>query len=247
VKRKLNVKKKDFLVEQVSVVEQVSAILQNNNALKYKDPGCPIISCFIREHKIKKALLDLRASVNLLPYSVFQSLNLGELKPTSVTFLLVDRYVKVPRGIVDDVLVQVDKFIYPMDFIVLNTQPVEVCNLIPVILGRPFLATSNALINCRNGVMKLSFGNMTLKMNIFNIYKQPEDDNDLQEVNFIEKLVHDQFQTTSSETEIDESDDLQMVYFRKNQKQVIGDQKLRNCHHDQLSSYLQVFNHQNLI
>jgi len=241
------VKKKDFLVKQVSVVEQVSAILQNNNALKYKDPGCPIISCFIGEHKIEKALLDLGASVNLLPYSVFQSLNLGELKPTSVTFLLVDRYVKVPRGIVDDVLVQVDKFIYPMDFIVLDTQHVEVCNLIPVILGRPFLATSNTLINCRNGVMKLSFGNMTLKMNIFNIYKQPEDDNDLQEVNFMEKLVHDQFQTTSSETEIDESDDLQMVYFRKNQKQVIGDQKLRNCHHDQLSPYLQVFNHQNLI
>jgi len=235
------VKKKDFLVEQVS------AILQNNNALKYKDPGCPIISCFIGEHKIEKALLDLGASVNLLPYSVFQSLNLGELKPTSVTFLLADRYVKVPRGIVDDVLVQVDKFIYHMDFIVLDTQPVEVCNLIPVILGRPFLATSNALINCRNGVMKLSFGNMTLEMNIFNICKQPEDDNDLQEVDFIEKLVHDQFQTTSNETEIDEYDDLQMVYFRNNQKQVIGDQKLRNCHHDQLSLYLQVFNHQNLI
>jgi hypothetical protein len=61
--------------------------------------------------------------------------------------------------------------------------------------------------------MKLSFGNMTLEMNIFNIFKQPEDDNDLQEVNFSEKLVHNQFQTTSSETKIDESDDLQMVYF----------------------------------
>ena len=56
----------------------------------------------------------------------------------------------MPRGIVDDVLVQVDKFIYPMDFIVLDTQHVEVCNLIPVILGRPFLTSSNALINCRN-------------------------------------------------------------------------------------------------
>jgi hypothetical protein len=97
MKRKMNVKKKAFLAEQVSV------ILQNNNALKYKDPGCPIISCFIGEHKIEKALLG--ASVNLLPYSVFQSLNLGELKPTSVTLLLADRYVKVPRGIVEDVLV----------------------------------------------------------------------------------------------------------------------------------------------
>jgi len=99
VKRKLNVKKKAFLVEQVSV------ILHNNNALKYKDPGCPTFSCFIGEHKIKKALLDLGASVNLLPYSVFQCLNLGELKPTSVTLLLADRFVKVPRGIVEDVLV----------------------------------------------------------------------------------------------------------------------------------------------
>jgi hypothetical protein len=124
----------------------------------------------------------------------------------------------VPRGIVKDVLVQVDKFIYHVDFIVLDTQPVEACNSFPVILGRPFLATSNALINCRNGLMKLSFGNMILEMNILNICKQPGDDNDLQEVDFIEKLVHDQFQTTSSETEIDESDNLQMVYFQEESK-----------------------------
>ena len=77
----------------------------------------------------------------------------------------------MPRGIIEDVLVQVDKFIYPVDFVALDIQLVEACNSIPVILGRPFLATSNALINCRNGLMKLSFGNMTLEMNIFNIYK----------------------------------------------------------------------------
>jgi len=212
VKRKLNVKKKAFLAEKVS------GILQNNNALKYKDPGYPTISCFIGEHKIERALLDLGASVNLLPNSIFQSLNLGELKPTSVTLLLTNRSVKVPRGIVEDVLVQVDKFIYPVDFIILDTQPVEACNSFPVILGRPFLATSNALINYRNGLMKLSFRNMTLEMNIFNICKQPRDDNDLQEVDFTEKLVHDQFQTTSSESEIDESDDLQMVYFQEESK-----------------------------
>jgi len=62
---KTECEKKAFLVEQVGV------ILQNNNTLKYKDPDCPIISCFIGEHKIKRALLDLGASVNLLPYSVF--------------------------------------------------------------------------------------------------------------------------------------------------------------------------------
>ena len=146
------------------LAEQASAIFQNNNALKYKDPGCPTISCFIGEHKIKRALLDLGACVNLLPYSVFQSLILSELKPTFVTLLLANRFVKVPRGIVEDVLVQVDKFIYPVDFVVLDTQPVEACNSISIILGHLFLATSNALINCRNGLMKLSFGNMTLEM-----------------------------------------------------------------------------------
>jgi len=109
--------------------------------------------------------------VSLLSYSVYQSLNLGELKPTSVTLLLADRSVNVHRGIVEDVLVQVDKFIYHVDFIVLDTQPVEACNSISIILGRPFLATSNALINYRNGLMKLSFGNMTLEMKIFNICK----------------------------------------------------------------------------
>jgi hypothetical protein len=105
-----------------------------------------------------------------------------------------------------------------VDFIVLDTQPVEACNSFPVILGCPFLATSNALINYRNGLMKLFFRNMTLEMNIFNICKQHGDDNDLQEVDFIEKLVYDQFQTTSSETEIDESDNLQMVYFQEESK-----------------------------
>jgi hypothetical protein len=114
----------------------------------------------------------------------------------------------VPRGIVEDVLVQVDKFIYPVDFIFLDTQPVVAFNSFPVILGRPFLATSNALINCRNGLMKLSFGNMILEMNIFNICKQLGDDNDLQEVDFIEELVYDQLESTLSKIEFDEYEDL---------------------------------------
>jgi len=144
VKIKLNVKKKAFLAKQVCF------IFQNNNALKYEDPGCPIISCFIEEHKIKKALFDLEASVNLLPYSIFKSLNLGELKSTYINLLLINRSVKVTRGIVEDVLIQVDKFIYHVDFIFFDTQHVEACNLILIILERLFLATSNALINCRN-------------------------------------------------------------------------------------------------
>ena len=88
-----------------------------------------------------KALLDLGASVNLLPYSVYKQLGLGELKPTSITLQLADRSVKIPRGIVEDVLIKVDKFYFPVDFIVLDTQPVENAHAqIPIIL---FLATAS--------------------------------------------------------------------------------------------------------
>ena len=146
---------------------------------------------------MERVLLDLGASVNLLPFSVYKQLGLGELKPTTATLQLADRSTKVPRGVVEDVLVQIDKFYYPVDFIVLDTHPVLNANAqIPVILGRPFLATSNALINCRNGVLKLSFGNMTLEMNVFNICKQPRDDSDLHEVDLIEELDHEQFAST---------------------------------------------------
>ena len=70
------------------------------------------------------------------------------------------------------VLIQVDQFYYPVDFVVLDIEPIEVgANYVPIILGRPFLATSNAIINCRNGVMQLTFGNMTLEHNIFHLSK----------------------------------------------------------------------------
>jgi len=114
----------------------------------------------------------------------------------------------------------------------LDTQPVEACDSFPVILGCPFLATSNALINYRNGLMKLSFGNMTLEMNIFNICKQPGDDNDLQEVDSIEELVYDQLESTLSKIELDESEDLQMIY---SQEEITDEKDTENVDADLLS------------
>ena len=164
IKKGLGIEKKAFLTEQVS------AIIQSKNPVKYKDPGSPTISVNIGGTCIDKALLDLGASVNLLPYSMYKKLGLGELKPTNITLSLADRSVKIPKGIVEDVLVKVDKFYYPVDFVVLDTEPIaNGPNHVPIILGRPFLATANAIINCRNGVMQLTFGNMTLELNIFHL------------------------------------------------------------------------------
>ena len=122
---------------------------------------------------MEKALLDPGASVNLLPYSMYRQLGLGEIKPISITLSLADMSIKIPKGTVEDILIQVDNFYYPVDFVLLGTEPVAVgANYVPIILGRPFLATSNAIINCRNGVMQLTFGNMTLELNIFHLSKK---------------------------------------------------------------------------
>ncbi|KAL6321892.1 hypothetical protein AAG906_035599 [Vitis piasezkii] len=146
---RFNVTKKAFLTEQVS------AIIQCKSLVKYKDPRCSTILVNIGGTCVEKALLDLGASVNLLPYSV-------------------------------------DKFYYPVDFVFLNTDPVFTgTNYVPIILRRPFLATSNAIINCRNGVMQLMFGNMTLELNIFHLCKKhlhPEEEEGLEEVCMINTL-----------------------------------------------------------
>ena len=189
VKRGLNVNKKAFLTEQVSV------IIECKTPVKYKDPGCPTISVNIEGISVEKALLDLGASVNLLPYSMYKQLGLGELKPTSITLSLADRSIKIPKGTIEDVLIQVDRFYYPVDFVVLDIEPVAVgANHVPIILGRPFLATSNAIINCRNGVMQLTFGNMTLELNIFHLSKRHmhSKEDDCEEVCIINTILEEQ-------------------------------------------------------
>ena len=115
VKRKLGVNKEAFMTEQST------SLIRNNLPPKYKDPGSPTISIVVGKSKLGHALVDLGASVNLLPYSVYVDLGLGELEPTNITLQLADRSVKIPRGIVKDVLVQVDKFYFPVDFVVLDT------------------------------------------------------------------------------------------------------------------------------
>jgi hypothetical protein len=145
--------------EKILLTKQVSALIHHTIAPKLKDPGAPTISCIIGDQAIEKALLDLGAGVNLLPYSVYVQLGLG------------DRSVKKPLGIIEEVIIRVDTFYFPVDFIVLDTEPVpDPTKLIPVILGRPFLATANACINYRTGEMELTFGNMKVRLNIFNSF-----------------------------------------------------------------------------
>ena len=115
---------------------------------------------------------------------------------------LADRSVKIPKGIIE-VLVQVDKFYYPVDFVVLDTDPIVTgTNYVPIILGRPFLTTSNAIINCRNVVMQLTFGNMTFELNIFHLCKKhlhPEEEEGPEEVCIIDTLVNEHYEQSMEE------------------------------------------------
>ncbi|KAK5775431.1 hypothetical protein PVK06_043323 [Gossypium arboreum] len=99
-----------------------------------------------------------------MPYKMFKQLGLGEPKPTMMSIQLADRFVKYPRGIIEDVLVKIDKFIFPVDFVVLDMdEDVEV----PFILGRPFLATARAVIDVGDGKLVLKVGDEEI---IFKIY-----------------------------------------------------------------------------
>jgi hypothetical protein len=96
--------------------------------------------------------------------------------------------------VVEDVLVNVANFYYPVDFIILDIElTLHPSANIPISLGRPFLATANALINCRNGRMKITFGFMTTELNIFNVNPQQLVDEECEYVNFIEVAPQEEF------------------------------------------------------
>ena len=120
--------------------------LQKKLPPKLKDPGSFTIQCSIGNSIFEKALCDLGASINPMPLSIFKKLDLGEARSTTITLQLADWSLKHPRGIIEDVLVKVGKFIFPTDFI---TLVMEEDTEIPILLGPPFLATGGVLTNVK--------------------------------------------------------------------------------------------------
>ena len=111
-----------------------------------RDLGAPLISYILGGVTFDKALLDLGASVNLLPTTLYQQFQIGELKPTPVILQLADWFVRTPRGLVEDVLVWIDTCYFLVDFLILDMKPTQQLTQTPIILGRPFLATAKANI-----------------------------------------------------------------------------------------------------
>ena len=128
-----------------------------------KDPGSFTIPCIIGGVEIQKALCDSGASINLMPLYVAKQLSLGELIPTTITLQMADRSMVKPEGVLEDVLVTVGKFVFPVDFIILD---MEEDSQVPLLLGRPFLAIGAALIDMQKGVLTLRVGEEAAAFNL---------------------------------------------------------------------------------
>ena len=144
--------KKRKIVEEgiVNLTATCSAVMKKDLLEKMKDLGSFTIPCIIGGVEIQKALYDSGARINLMPLSVAKQLSLGELIPTTITLQMADRSMVKPKGVLEDVLVTVGKFFFPVDFIILD---MEEDSQVPLLLGRPFLATGATLIDMQKGVL----------------------------------------------------------------------------------------------
>ncbi|XP_019228289.1 PREDICTED: uncharacterized protein LOC109209473 [Nicotiana attenuata] len=153
--------------ETVALTEECSARVQSKLPPKLKNSGCFTIPLAIAKYK----------------------LNLGAPRPTTITLHLADRSLAVPEGIIEDVLVQVGKFIFPADFIILDYMADEE---VPIILGRPFLATGGALINVREDKLKMIVHDEEVTFNVYNELNLPKHYEDLCMISVVESKLIEQ-------------------------------------------------------
>ncbi|XP_069145576.1 uncharacterized protein [Solanum lycopersicum] len=146
-------KKRSITFENDDRKKHCSAIATRSLLQKKKDQGALTIPCRVGSLHFAKALCDLRASINIMPLSIYKKLGLGDPKPTGIRLPMADRTMKRPIGILHDVLVKVESFIFTADFVILDC---EVDFEVPIILGKSFLATGRALVDKEKG--QINFG-----------------------------------------------------------------------------------------
>ncbi|XP_015954934.1 uncharacterized protein LOC107479304 [Arachis duranensis] len=143
LKELINKKRSWHEKEIVLLTEEYSAMIQRGIPPKLKDPRSFVVSCTIGKMTLDKALCDLGACINLMPLSMMRKLAIEEHKPTKMSLVMADRSIKTLNGIVENLLVKVREFIFPTDFVILDTKEEENNS---IILGRPFLATVRAMM-----------------------------------------------------------------------------------------------------
>ncbi|RDY06039.1 hypothetical protein CR513_10035, partial [Mucuna pruriens] len=195
--KELCVHKRKKMQGSVEVGGIVSALTKNEDfttgaqALPKKclDPGIFSIPCTIGEYTFANAMLDLGASINVMPTLTYKALNFGDLECTRMTIQLANISIVQPLGVLEDVLVQVNELIFPGDFYVLDMKDETSGQGSTLILGRPFLMTARTKINVHVGTISMEFGDTLVQFNIFEAMKHPTEDHSLFGINLIDELL----------------------------------------------------------
>ncbi|GKC89083.1 reverse transcriptase domain-containing protein, partial [Tanacetum coccineum] len=165
-------------IKQISAAflsDESSAMIQNKVSPKLGDPGSFLIPCNFNKTFSCNALADLGASINLIPYSLYAKLSLETLKPTNISVRLTDRSFQYPVGIAENMLIEVGKFTFPVDFVILE---MEEDSKVPLILGRPFLYTDDAVIRVKQKQLNLGVRTEQMIFNIDSAMKHSYSNND---------------------------------------------------------------------
>ncbi|KAI5341711.1 hypothetical protein L3X38_009586 [Prunus dulcis] len=187
-------KKKLSDLDKFILTKQCSAVLLHKLPPKKKDPGSFNISCTIGNSNFKSALIDLGASINLMPFSVFQRLGQGDLKPPSIILQLADRSITYPRGVIEDLIIKVDNLYLLADYVVLD---MDEDLQTPIILGRPFMATARTLIDVEAGTLTLRVQDQSVVFNLFEAAKRPAEQQDCMRIDMVDSMVQDGFYANS--------------------------------------------------
>ncbi|GKD34272.1 reverse transcriptase domain-containing protein [Tanacetum coccineum] len=192
VKDLLTNKEKLLEIANTPVNENCSAVILKKLPEKLRDTGRFLIPCEFYGLESCMALADLGASINLMPLSVWKTLSLPELSTTRMTLELATRTVAIPEGIAEDVFVQVGKFTFPADFVVVDY---EVDPRVPLILGRPFLRTAHALVDVHGEKLTLRVGDEELVFNVESASKYPQkhSDKSIHKIDILDTTCEDHF------------------------------------------------------
>nr|GEW33649.1 reverse transcriptase domain-containing protein [Tanacetum cinerariifolium] len=190
IKSLLANKDKLFELAKVPLNENCSAMLLKKLPEKLGDPGKFLIPCDFPGMEVCRALVDLGASINLMPLSIWKKLSLPELTPTRMTLKLADRSITHPKGVAEDVFVKVGKFHFPIDFVVVDFKADP---RVPLILGRSFLRIGRALINVYGEeiTLRVNDESITFNLNQTMRYSSTYDDTSVNRVDVIDVALSD--------------------------------------------------------
>ncbi|KAK4381604.1 hypothetical protein Sango_2951100 [Sesamum angolense] len=189
--------------ERIIFGKNISSVINRKLPEKCKDPGMFTLPCIIGNKRIERAMLDLGASINVMPYYVYQALNLSTLQDTNVIIQLADRSYVRPMGLVEDVLVKVNDLLFPVDFYILKMGVEGVNNPASILLGRPFMKTAKTKIDVDEGTLSVEFGGEIVKFNISEAMKYPNELQALYQIDVIDSVVHDVVEEELVGTELD--------------------------------------------